>query len=411
MELGDLLELVRDIDSVDEDCSDRDAIVASVRQVQQLLSWCESRQLLHATSLARVSSFPEKLFADAASTGLREASRVFERAETAALFPGCARLLADGRITIAYLDTLSRALRSLEPEQRPRLIAQAARFAAVAASATIDEFARMVRTEVRRIETDDGAARLERQRRATRLRAWFDEYTGMLKLAGEFDPVTGLALMGRLDNMVSTLFASGVPDGCPTDPSAKQDYLRALALMALTEGRGIGADSDAGWGPGRPDVIVVVDTTDPDADGRPRVDWGFPVEVPMRVLSDLAGDANVSTIVVRNGVVLHAPGLLNLGRTTRLANAAQRRVLRALYGTCAVPGCQVRFQYCKIHHVHWWRHGGRTDLCNLLPLCSRHHRNVHDDGWALTLHEDRTLTISLPDETVMTTGPPRRRAA
>ncbi len=416
MELGNVLELVRGIDGVDDVCTDRDAIVGAVGQVQQLMSWCESRQLLHATLLAGVSSFPEKLFADAAHTGLRQANRVFERAETAALFPGCAQLLADGLITIAYLDTLSRALRSLEPEQRPRLIAQAARFAAVAASATVDEFARVVRAEVRRIETDDGAAKLEQQRRATRLRAWFDEYTGMLRLAGEFDPVTGLALMGRLDNMVATLFASGVPDGCPTDPSAKQDYLRALALLALTAGHGFGSGSDpgSGWGAGRTDVIVVVDTTEPEPDGRPRVDWGFPVEVPMRVLADLAGDANVSTIVVRNGVVLHAPGLLNLGRTTRLANAAQRRALRGLYPTCAVPGCEVRFQYCKIHHVHWWRHGGRTDLCNLLPVCSQHHQSVHRDGWVLTLHTDRTLIIDLPDGTQMATGPPsrlRRRAA
>ena len=424
MELGDLLELVRGIDGLDDACTDRDAIVAAVGHVQRLMSWCESRQLLHAALLTGVSSFPEKLFADAARTGLRQASRVFERSQTAALFPGCARLLGDGRITVEYIDTLSRALRSLEPELRPRLIAQAARFAAVAASASVDEFARVVRTEVRRIETDDGAAKLERQKRATRLRAWFDEYTGMLKLAGEFDPVTGLALMGRLDNMIATLFASGVPDGCPTDPSAKQDHLRALALMALTEGRGLGfgsgsgfgsgVDAHSGSGSGRPDVIVVVDTTQPDADGQPRVDWGFPVEVPMRVLADLAGDANVSTIVVRNGVVLHAPGQLDLGRTTRIANRAQRRALRGLYPSCAIPGCAVRFEHCKVHHVHWWRHGGFTDLCNLLPVCSQHHQNVHRDGWVLTLHADRTLIIDLPDGTQMATGPPsrlRRRAA
>lgn len=32
-------------------------------------------------------------------------------------------------------------------------------------------------------------------------------------------------------------------------------------------------------------------------------------------LADLAGDADVHTVVVRNGVVLHAPGNLNGGRT------------------------------------------------------------------------------------------------
>ncbi|HQZ36850.1 MAG TPA: HNH endonuclease signature motif containing protein, partial [Ilumatobacteraceae bacterium] len=67
--------------------------------------------------------------------------------------------------------------------------------------------------------------------------------------------------------------------------------------------------------------------------------------------------------------------------------------------------------HTKIHHVHWWRRGGCTDLDNLLPLCSKHHHLVHEGGWALALQPDRTLIITLPDGTVMSTGPPVRRAA
>ena len=100
------------------------------------------------------------------------------------------------------------------------------------------------------------------------------------------------------------------------------------------------------------------------------VDWGLPVEVPHRVLAGMVDDGDQHAVVVRNGVVLHAPGELELGRTTRLASRAQRRALRALYSTCAIPGCPVRFDRCKLHHVVWWRHGGRTDLENLLPVCA-----------------------------------------
>jgi hypothetical protein len=107
-------------------------------------------------------------------------------------------------------------------------------------------------------------------------------------------------------------------------------------------------------------------------------------------------------------VVVHAPGRLDLGRATRLANQAQRRVLRGLYPTCAIPGCPARFDRCKLHHVIWWEHGGATDLANLLPLCVGHHHKVHDDGWRLTLNPDRKLTIVLPDGSRQTTGPPRR---
>jgi hypothetical protein len=82
--------------------------------------------------------------------------------------------------------------------------------------------------------------------------------------------------------------------------------------------------------------------------------------------------------------------------------------LRGLYPTCAIPGCQARFDRCKLHHVVWWEQGGATDLANLLPLCVRHHHSVHDTGWQLTLTADRQLTIAYPDGTTQTTGPPRR---
>jgi hypothetical protein len=129
------------------------------------------------------------------------------------------------------------------------------------------------------------------------------------------------------------------------------------------------------------------------------------------VLAELAGGGDVHAVIVRNGIVLHAPGELNLGRATRLANRAQRRALRALYRTCAIPGCSTHYDRCKLHHVVWWRHGGRTDLDNLLPLCSRHHHNVHDDGWHLVLGPNRGLTVRFPDGTIRNNGPPRRSAA
>ena len=125
----------------------------------------------------------------------------------------------------------------------------------------------------------------------------------------------------------------------------------------------------------------------------------------------MMNDGVVHTVIVRNGVVLHAPGELDLGRTTRLANRAQRRALRAMYSGCAIPGCSVRFDRCKIHHVVWWRHGGRTDLDNLLPVCTQHHTKIHDGGWEVRLGPGRELEIRFPDGTVRNTGPPRRRAA
>jgi hypothetical protein len=96
--------------------------------------------------------------------------------------------------------------------------------------------------------------------------------------------------------------------------------------------------------------------------------------------------------------------VVDLGRSQRLANRAQRRALRAMYRTCGFPGCDVTFDQCEIHHVDWWERFGRTDLCNLLPLCSRHHHLVHDGGWTLRLGPQRVITVTRPDGVVHFTG-------
>jgi len=62
-----------------------------------------------------------------------------------------------------------------------------------------------------------------------------------------------------------------------------------------------------------------------------------------------------------------------------------------------------------IHHVIWYRNGGRTDIGHLLPVCSKHHHLVHEGGWQLVLDAKRNLTITFPDGAIMTTGPPKRR--
>jgi hypothetical protein len=47
---------------------------------------------------------------------------------------------------------------------------------------------------------------------------------------------------------------------------------------------------------------------------------------------------------------------------------------------CRFPGCGSR-RFTEAHHIVWWRNGGRTDLDNLLLICSFHHRLVHEYGW------------------------------
>jgi hypothetical protein len=394
-------ELIDTVAGVDPACRDRTVLSAAVAASARLRAWLDGRDATLAGQLEQAVSYPEKVLADAARTSVRDAERTVTRARTSRQLPQLGDALAHGMVSGAHVDVAARALGQLEPHQRVGLVDRAAWLVGVAQRTTPEEFRSALAGEVRRIQADDGMTRLERQRRASRVRTWVDHRDGMWCLSGRFDPETGLRLHGRLVAALEAHFADQVPPGCPSDPFDKQDHLRARALVKLLE-------ADDTIRVGRPEIVVVVDTTGPD---EPAVDWAIPVEIPWTVLADLAGTADIHTVVIRNGVVLHAPGRLDLGRASRGASRAQRRALRGLYATCAIPGCAVKYDNCKLHHVIWWEHGGSTDLQNLLPLCEKHHHAVHDKGWVLSLGRRRELTVSTPDGQVMTTGPPRRQAA
>ena len=383
-----------------------DQIREALRDVSKVRAWLASSEAELTRALAAQVSFPERDIADCTRGSLHEGAKTKDRADTLDRSPSMADALDRADITAGHVDEVTKTAKALDDDaQRDELFDRLDRsLLDVASAATVAEFRRRLAMEAKNIRCDDGVDRLERQRRATRVRTWTDG-EGMVCLSGRFDPITGTRIVARLDAATQALYAEATPDTCPTDPIEKQRHLQGLALAELVQGEAPTSRS------GRPEFVVVVDSSESDGASGPEVDWGLPVEVPHRVLADLADEGDVHAIVVCNGVVIHAPGELDLGRTTRLANRAQRRALRALYRGCAIPGCDVRYDRCKLHHVIWWRHGGDTDLRNLLPLCAHHHTKVHDAGWQLELGSQRELTIRFPDGTVHNTGPPNRRAA
>ncbi len=406
MDVAAIVEQVHHVADVRAaDSVERQHLEAALRVVGRLEAWLAGTKAALTSRLAGQVSFPEKTLADCTRGSTRDAIHDKARADTLDAAPSLAEALDEARVTAGHVDEVTKATKSLDAEQREELFDRlGGGLLAVAASATIEQWRRRLAMEVKNIQRDDGVTRLERQKRATSLRTWTDG-EGMWCVSGRFDPLTGVTLAAKLDSAVNVLFAEQTPSTCPADPIEKQRHLSALALARLIDGNVTGAQ------PGRPEYVVVVDSSQPDGAGGPAVDWGIPVEVPQRVLAELMVDSDVHTVVVRNGVVLHAPGRLDLGRTTRLANRAQRRALRALYATCSIPGCSVRYDRCKLHHVAWWRNGGGTDLQNLLPVCNHHHSKIHDAGWELELGPNRELTIRFPDGTVHNTGPPDRQAA
>ena len=260
-----------------------------------------------------------------------------------------------------------------------------------------------MRTEARRLEADgDADARLERQRRAVRLNTWIDRDTGMGRWSATWDPETMVRLENRLDAQVQAMFHDTQPEGCPSDLLEKQSFLRAHALLVLLNGGGARL--------GRPEIVVVIDHTTTN-DWQPVIDWGLPVDLPQRVLDDLYESAVVHTVVVRNGVIIDAPGELNLGRSSRLANRAQRRASarcmrrvrsRAVECVTAAPNCTMSS-------------GGNTADCRISTTFCRCASDTTTTSTTTTgcspSPPTGNSTIHFPDGSIMTTGPPKRNAA
>jgi hypothetical protein len=122
-------------------------------------------------------------------------------------------------------------------------------------------------------------------------------------------------------------------------------------------------------------VLIDADTLLHGKHAHTIIDCGIPVDLPVETLRRWACMAEITPIIAAaDGISLH------LGRDSRIANREQRRALRAMYRCCAIPGCRVGFDHCDIHHILWYRNHGRTDIDNLLPICTKHHHLAHEGG-------------------------------
>ena len=68
------------------------------------------------------------------------------------------------------------------------------------------------------------------------------------------------------------------------------------------------------------------------------------------------------------------------------------------------PGCGVR--HGQGHHVRHWAHGGPTTLSNLVLLCRRHHRAVHEEGYQVELLDGGGLRFRSPGGRSLPEVPP-----
>ena len=395
-----VVSVVAGLCALDVSCADQTAVVRALAQSAGVRRWLDGIDVALAARLVKLaetspSLFPEQAAATATRTGVRDGTKLVGRAATVAAVPELGAVLGTGEVSGAHIDVVTAALSNLEPAQRAVLAARGGELAVLAAGSTPEQFRRAVTARVRRIEADDGIARLQRQKRHVRLRTWVDKQTGMIRLSGEFDPETGLGLLGAIANQVEAMLHA-IPDGCPADPQARHDFLQAHALLKLIAGTGART--------GRPTVIITIDhhTVEHGRHARSRFDCGHDgVDIPVGSVRRLLEFADIIPVILDDdGVVL------KLGHTVRFADRAQRRAIRAMYRTCAVPGCRVHVAKTEPHHIFHVGNGGTTDIEHLIPICKHHHDMLHAQHWTVTTTPNRSLTFRFPDGTTMTTGPP-----
>lgn len=98
---------------------------------------------------------------------------------------------------------------------------------------------------------------------------------------------------------------------------------------------------------------------------------------------------------------------LNVGRKTRTIPASLRRALELRDGGCCrFPGCTNRY-WLEGHHAQSWLEGGETRLGNLILLCKKHHRLLHEGGYRVDTRSDGAFLFLDPHDCVIDAAPAR----
>jgi 5-methylcytosine-specific restriction endonuclease McrA len=307
--------------------------------------------------------------------------------------PALAEALGRGELSYAKVRALTRVA---TPETEARLLA-------VARAGTAHHVERIVQGW-RRVDRLAEAREAARQHARRGLHAYQDE-DGTVVLRGRLTPEVGALLLRALDAARETLYQrrranEAVPpatDPAVETPTRPQQQADALALLAETA---LHHELDPGAPGERYQVVVHVDAAvlaDPDQPGQSVLEDG--PRVPAGTSQRLACDA--SRVVMRHG---EDGQVVEVGARTRTIPPALRRALYHRDRSCRFPGCHIRVG--QGHHVRHWAQGGPTTLTNLVLLCRRHHRAVHEEGYQLERMPDGALQFRRPDGRPLPEVPP-----
>ena len=238
----------------------------------------------------------------------------------------------------------------------------------------------------------------------------------MVIIRGRLTPEVGAIVQRALEAASDRLFheAAQTLEGDRVSDEVTPAQRRADALGLLAE-CALSAGLDRGTAGDRYQVVLHADATALQSAGERVGDSSTDSDAGPAVIELNDGATNVSAETSRRiacdaSLVLlrHAAdgSVLDVNRKTRTIPPAIRRALLARDGGCQFPGCTAR--RCDGHHIRHWADGGATRLDNLMLLCRRHHRAVHEGGFTIRRRTDGRPVFYRPDGTRVEIAPATR---
>ncbi len=287
--------------------------------------------------------------------------RLLRVAEQLPTLPRVSQALQEGELSIFKVEEL---VRFATPEEEDALVLWAS---GVTSGAIKEEADRRHKAQESRASTDD----------EDRCLLWRkSEDGGSLEMFAHLPAVEGELVRKAIDRMADRLPAL-TGDPVPTQAWASREQLRADALVALAmqgSSEGIAGSSPQLLVHAPVDLMLDV-ATGQDPEGAAWIDGG-PLVHP-KTLERLLCGSDVKTVIE------DATGTaITEVRGPRAPSPKMARQLRYRDRRCVFPNCG-HSRFVNAHHVLWWSQGGKTELDNLVLLCTMHHKLVHEHGWSL----------------------------
>lgn len=200
---------------------------------------------------------------------------------------------------------------------------------------------------------------------------WQDDES--LYVSAHLPAEEGKLFLRALEHAREEAAMAQAPEGDDADRRALEPHSASNADALVTMAESSLASSGTLTGGDRFQLIVHLEG------GRAELDDGR--SLAEETARRLACDASLVAMRERNGKPL------SVGRKTRTIPGAIRRALSARDRTCRFPGCQ-NHRFTDAHHIEHWADGGETKLSNLVTLCRRHHRLVHEEGYSVEPRRD-----------------------